>query len=91
MKRRDFLRTGALLAGASLIPVKLLADEPRLSVDDPQAKALAYTETSETDGQTCANCIHATGDLASDWVGCRLFPGKQVAAAGWCKVWAPAA
>lgn len=91
MKRRDFLRTGALLAGAGLIPVKLMAEDEKLAEDDPQAVALEYTHNSETEGQTCANCIHAMGDLESEWIGCRLFPGKLVAAAGWCKVWAPAA
>ncbi len=90
MKRRDFIRRGVLLTGAGLIPVRLLAQDSRLAEDDPQAMALEYTSLSETEGQTCANCIHAMGDLDSDWIGCRLFPGKLVAAAGWCKVWAPA-
>lgn len=90
MKRRDFIRRGALFTGAGLIPARLLAQDSRLAEDDPQAVALEYTAASEIEGQACANCIHAMGDLDSDWIGCRLFPGKLVAAAGWCKVWAPA-
>lgn len=90
MRRRDFIRNSALLTGAGLIPARLLAQDSRLAENDSQAIALEYTPVSETEGQTCANCIHAMGDLDSAWIGCRLFPGKLVAAAGWCKVWAPA-
>ncbi|WP_049722894.1 high-potential iron-sulfur protein [Gilvimarinus polysaccharolyticus] len=90
MKRRDFLRTSTVLAGASLIPAIALADNdlPKLSTDDTQASALKYTETSTTEGQHCNNCAHANGDLAADWVGCNIFPGKRVKGAGWCAVWA---
>lgn len=89
MKRRDFLRTSTALAGVSLIPaIALGADElPKLAPDDAQASALKYTETSEIDGQHCNNCVHANGDLTADWVGCNIFPGKQVKGAGWCAVW----
>ncbi len=89
MKRRDFLKISAATAGATLIPVHAVyAQDEKLSPDDDQAKALKYVEESETDGQRCDNCIHAKGDLESEWVGCNLFPGKQVKASGWCNVWA---
>jgi hypothetical protein len=89
MKRRDFLRTGTALAGVSLIPTIALAgdEQPKLSTDNPQASALQYTETSEKEGQYCHNCSQAKGDLNADWVGCNIFPGKQVKAEGWCSVW----
>ncbi|WP_111641295.1 high-potential iron-sulfur protein [Marinimicrobium alkaliphilum] len=93
MKRRDFLKLSTATAG--LIPLVNIpvgyaaADKPRLATDDPQAQALQYIETSEVEGQYCDNCIHASGDLSEDWVGCNLFPGKSVAAKGWCSVWAP--
>ncbi len=89
MKRREFLKLSAATAGATLIPVYTVqAQEEKLSPDDPQAKALEYVEVSETEGQKCNNCIHAKGDLEAEWVGCNLFPGKQVKTEGWCKVWA---
>ena len=90
MKRRDFIRNTTALAGASLIPAIALADDelPKLSPDDAQASALKYTESSETEGQHCSNCVHANGDLTADWVGCNIFPGKQVKGSGWCAVWA---
>lgn len=57
-----------------------------LSVDDPTAKALGYTEHSTTDGQTCANCnLYQGGDAASG--ACTIFGGKHVTATGWCKSW----
>ncbi|WP_405236361.1 high-potential iron-sulfur protein [Lentisalinibacter orientalis] len=74
---------------------------PKLSVDDPQAKALGYVhDATEVDqskyaryqpGQACSNCqlFQAKGD--EEWAGCSLFPGKLVNAAGWCSAYAPKA
>ena len=57
-----------------------------LTADDPTAKALSYTDKSTTAGQTCANCgIYQGG--ANPTGACPIFPGKDVAAAGWCKSW----
>jgi len=89
MDRRNFIRDSALLATSCLIPVKLLAQDSRLAEDSAQATALSYTSVSQVQNQNCRNCLHALGDLGNSWVGCRLFPGKLVAAAGWCKMWAP--
>lgn len=38
-------------------------------------------------GQDCANCLQIQGKDGEAWRGCNLFPGKQVNAAGWCRVW----
>ncbi len=81
----------AILKGLMGIPVVAIAGyqsvhAAMLSVDDPTAKALGYTEKSTTDGQTCANCgIYQGGSNPSG--ACPIFPGKDVAAAGWCKSW----
>ena len=57
-----------------------------VSPEDKTAKALAYTEQSPEEGKNCANCnLYQGGDAASG--PCLLFPGKDVAAAGWCKSW----
>ena len=37
--------------------------------------------------QTCANCFQIAGKDGDAWRPCKMFPGKAVAAAGWCKVW----
>jgi hypothetical protein len=66
---------------------------PKLDLNDPVAKALMYTHDATTSkapnykaGQVCANCIQATG--TGEWLPCNAFPGKSVAAKGWCSAWA---
>jgi len=85
-------RRRAILKGLASIPVLAItgyqtsAHAGMLSVDDPTAKALAYTEKSTKEGQSCANCnLYQGGSAASG--ACAIFPGKDVAAAGWCKSW----
>ena len=73
-------------------------DMPRISLDDPQAKALNYVHDATTvdaaaqpryqPGQLCRNCtLYAGGD--EPWGGCSLFPGKSVNADGWCSAYVP--
>ena len=72
---------------------------PRLAVDDPQAKSLSYVEDATSvdsarqpryqPGQACANCALFQDSDGAEWAGCSIFPGKLVAAAGWCSVYAP--
>ena len=103
--RRSFLRmtaTGllAIPAAALLRPERADAqDMPKLSMDDPQAKALGYHhDYTNVDPekfparkagelQHCANCQLYTGSPDAEWGGCSIFPGKLVAADGWCKTW----
>jgi hypothetical protein len=58
-----------------------------LSADDPTAKALSYTEKSTVEGKSCSNCMLYQGGTAASGP-CPIFPGKDVAATGWCKSWA---
>lgn len=37
--------------------------------------------------QTCANCAQLQGKAGDTWRPCKIFPGKAVNVAGWCKVW----
>lgn len=99
--RRRFL-TGTL-AGVLAAPVVglagtrivLAADKPKISLDDPQAKALKYVHDASKasdnpafqEGAHCANCLQWTGGDA-EWGGCRIFPGKLVNRNGWCTAWA---
>ncbi|MBC8212263.1 MAG: high-potential iron-sulfur protein [Gammaproteobacteria bacterium] len=82
----------AVLKGLIGIPVVAIAGyqsvsyAAMLSMDDPTAKALSYTEKSTVDGKTCSNCgIYQGGSAASG--GCPIFAGKDVAATGYCKSW----
>lgn len=73
---------------------------PRLAVDDPAAKALLYVEDTtkvdkknpaaarHTNDQKCSNCAQIQGKDGDAWRPCAIFPGKSVAADGWCSVWA---
>ncbi|MFT5449190.1 MAG: hypothetical protein ACI9DC_004379 [Gammaproteobacteria bacterium] len=70
------------------------ADLPRLDEGDASAKALAYVHNASTVGSDlradkshlCGNCrFYTNADQA--WGPCNLFPGKAVAAAGWCRGW----
>lgn len=102
--RRRFLRNAAVAFPVGVVVVEgtaLAQDMPRVELDDPTAQALFYVhdvadlDTSDPraaryeEGQTCANCVQITGDASEEWRPCNLFPGKLVAAAGWCSVWAP--
>ncbi len=75
------------------------ADLPHLAADNPQAGALKYVEDATkaaridkggvaADQQVCSNCQLAQ-TTEGDWLPCQLFPGKSVAAKGWCSAWAP--
>jgi hypothetical protein len=63
------------------------ADAPRVDPEDPQAKALSYVHQSPKAENVCANCQLYNGSADADWGPCAIFPGKQVASAGWCSAW----
>lgn len=85
----------ATLAGA--LTARAQESMPKLELDDPAAKALAYTHDASTvdpaeqpamkEGANCANCQLYTGEPDAEWGPCSIFPGKLVAADGWCKTW----
>jgi len=98
--RRQFLAgaggtLAVVVAGAH--PRLACADElPHLTREDAVAKALDYTEDASTADsqkhpmrqpqQACVNCNFYAGK--PDGFGpCPLFPGKAVAAKGWCSGW----
>lgn len=103
LTRRRFLRNAAVAFPVGAIVLESPAsaqDLPHVELDDPTAMALAYVHDPATidtsnpataryeAGQTCANCIQLQGEDGAEWRPCNLFPGKLVAAAGWCSVWA---
>ncbi len=103
ISRRQWLRTACLGLGAALVfkPFRTVAqaDLPPLAVDDPAAVALGYHEDTGTvdaaafprhaADQFCHNCALYQGTGESVRGPCAIFPGKTVAAGGWCNAWAP--
>lgn len=97
--RRRFLRLGALalavpLAARLALPAARAQALPKLPLDHPQARALAYVEDASTSthasfkpGSDCTNCQFYTAANQ----GCTLFPGFSVEPRGWCAAWAKGA
>lgn len=98
LPRRRFIQvtlTGLAAAHAGLAP-RLVAGAqlPRLEESDATAKALAYVHDATTvteqvrggNGRVCSTC-RFFGKVDEGWGPCTLFPGKSVAAPGWCKGW----
>ena len=102
--RRKFIQLSAVAAAGCFIQPGREAqaqDLPHLATDDPMASAMKYTHDASTvdaasrsnaaADQTCANCALVQGADGDHWRPCQIFPGKAVAAKGWCSVWAPKA
>jgi len=94
--RRRFLIQASLAA----VALPLLAARPgpasaaalkKLPLDNPQAKALAYSENalavSHSSFKTGSNCINCQFFTAATGA-CTLFAGFSVAPKGWCSAWA---
>jgi High potential iron-sulfur protein len=92
-RRRFFATAGGALGVAVLanaLPSIARADDlPHLTLDDPTAKALNYTEDNtkagppHQAGQDCSNCNFYQGG-PTGYGPCQLFVGKSVNAKGWC-------
>jgi hypothetical protein len=101
--RRRFLANVAVAVPASAVLVDLASGQaalPKLDLNDPSAKALLYVEDSTkvdkknplaaryAPTQKCSNCSQIQGKAGDAYRPCGIFPGKLVAANGWCSVWA---
>jgi hypothetical protein len=94
--RRALLQQAAI--GLSFTSLSLAGSAPAraaaavsISEQDPAAKAVHYVSDASRapgaqSGADCSNCslYSPAGDTHG---GCTLFPGKLVAAAGWCSSW----
>lgn len=100
--RRQFLGLCGAAALASL-PLSRAAAAAPLKIDakDPAAKALGYvddvaaikagSEAAFKPGNLCLNCVlYAKSQEKGGYAPCAVFPGKLVAARGWCRAYAPA-
>jgi len=95
--RRVFMVKTVAASCATFSVLSAQAQTMLLESDAP-AKTLGYkADTSKIDrkqqpryeaGQICSNCSLYQGAANSNSGGCPLFPGKQVAAKGWCSAYA---
>lgn len=93
--RRVFMMT--LAAGTSALAASAALAQAKLDEKDPQAVALGYVADTtkadtkkfpkHTNDQLCSNCQLYTGKPKEPTGPCALFPGKAVAAGGWCSAW----
>jgi High potential iron-sulfur protein len=98
--RRGVLKQLALAAGWVTLGTARhseAAEAPHLDVKDPAAVAVGYVEdAAQADAkkhpsfdksQNCENCLQLQGKEGAPYRPCTLFPGKLVAAKGWCSGW----
>ena len=100
--RRALLATASLtvlgaIVGSAVPRSAYSADLPHLTLDDPTAKALGYTEDSAAideakfpmhkSGMVCAGCNFFQGGSAA-YGACQIYSGKAVNAKGWCSGYA---
>jgi hypothetical protein len=100
---RRAMLSAALGVVAAFVGVRQVAAQkpapalPHLDEKDKLAVSLGYVaDAKKVDvakhptykpTQTCANCFQIAGKDGDAWRPCKMFAGKAVAAAGWCKVW----
>lgn len=96
VSRRHFLIGAALATAAVPFGIHLMGKAragglPPLPLDNPQARALAYTDVATSSkhsnykpGSECLNCQFFTAATGA----CSVFSGFSVAPKGWCSVWA---
>lgn len=98
--RRRFLKVAAGTTVAAVVMGGLprfarAAELPALTLADPTAKALDYVEDASKStnpkhkpGADCSKCMFYSGGKTGRGP-CQLFPGKSVAAKGWCVSYSP--
>lgn len=93
--RRVFMMT--LAAGTSALAASRAMAQAKLDEKDPTAVALGYVvDSAKADkkkypkhdvAQKCSNCQLFQAKPGAAEGPCPLFPGKTVAANGWCASW----
>jgi len=101
IRRRTLLGAGISAVAVSFIP-RISAAEDMLDPADPAASALGYAEDATAvdtvkypqragdagKNQFCDTCALYTGADGEQSGPCNIFPGKTVAAKGWCVAFA---
>lgn len=93
--RRVFILQSVI--GTSALASGVAMAAPMVAETDANAKSLGYVADTtkadkakypkHTNEQMCSNCALYQGKAAPQG-GCPLFPGKDVAAKGWCSAYA---
>jgi len=105
--RRSFIALAGVTGAAVLVGIRPALSfaqggaQPHVAESDPTAKALGYVEdASKVDktkfpafkpGAHCATCNFYQGKAGDEYGPCQIFPGKSVAAKGWCASHSPKA
>lgn len=63
------------------------SDADKVDPAGAKAKQFSYTHTSPDANKNCSNCLLYSSGPDAEWGPCGIFPGKQVAGAGWCSAW----
>ncbi len=97
--RRALVKTLALgAAAAAVLPCRRSQGaDAKLDVNDRAARELGYVEDASrvdtkkypayVQGSSCDKCLQLQGKPGESYRPCGLFPGKLVAASGWCSRW----
>lgn len=96
--RRSFLINSIGVVSALAVARTALAAAPKVDEKDQAAVALGYTaDAGRIDkakypkyaaGESCSNCQFFQGKAGDAFAPCPMLAGKQVAAKGWCNVYA---
>ena len=96
--RRVFMLQVAAGSSALMLANARAQAAPMVNEKDAQPMALGYAaDTSKVDAkkfpkhaatQQCSNCALYTGKAGEAAGPCGVFPGKHVAAKGWCSAYA---
>lgn len=104
-RRREFLKFGLKAGGGAIvlgaIPITLLAQDDKVSPDEPLAQAMGYVEVAENvdtekfpkragdagANQFCHNCALYAGSEEDEYAPCSIFQNRLVAGGGWCNAW----
>jgi hypothetical protein len=81
------LAAGTIAADAGIFVSRVSVAGASLDPNDPTAKALGYVTQSTKPDSKCSNCTQFQGKAGDAQGPCTIFPGKDVAAAGWCMSW----
>ena len=102
LSRRKFIAGSMMIPLLNVTRPLMAQDLPLVSESDPTAIALGYKHnvadidamtfprrSTEANGDTqfCDNCIFYPSPVGTEQGPCALFPGKHVAAKGWCNTW----
>ena len=96
--RRVFMLQIAAGSSALMLANAHAQAAPMVNEKDAQPMALGYAADStkvdakkfpkHTPAQQCSNCALYTGEAGGVAGSCGIFPGKHVAARGWCSAYA---